>query len=130
MSGVPLMMINKRACQFIRVWLIFSLPFLAASGCAPSYKAPNLPDSEVATVVVDGPLWIVAVDALSTASIFQTTGQKTVVLAPGKHAIKARYNRNGLMAEGSLELDATAGKRYVLRATLRGYAVTFCLEQE
>jgi len=122
--------VNERTLRRIKACWTFVLVWMVLSGCAPTYRAPELPTSEVATVTAGSDeLAVIAVDDVRISRRPQG-GAREVTVAPGQHTITVRRTKNGYVAEGPLTVDFESGARYILRSTSQGYGVSFWLEKQ
>lgn len=124
------MLMNKPTFGPIKAYLALTLVWMALSGCAPTYKAPELSTSLVATVMTESEeLAVVAVDDVRI-SIWPKGGSRQVAVAPGEHTITVRHTRNGFVSEGPLTVDFEHGARYIVRSASQGYSTVFWVEKE
>lgn len=96
--------------------------------CAPEYVPPSEPAAVALLVADNDELRILAIDGLSTSAAFQEDGCTKVTVRPGKHKIVVRHSRNGAMAQGEINIDVVAGRRYVLKSRSEGYRTAFWFE--
>ena len=124
------MLVNEPGSGLSKAYWVFVLVWLALSGCAPTYKAPELSTSQVATVMTESEeLAVVAVDDVRI-SIWPKGGSRQVAIAPGEHTITVRHTRNGFVSEGPLTVDFESGARYMIRSASQGYSTMFWAEKE
>ena len=124
-------MMNYRRCS-VTGRCIFVMCFaVALCGCAERYKTPERPRAELAVVTTESrETSVLGVDGLSTYTRLTDMGREEVLLTPAAHVLKVRRKKNGMIAEGQIEVDVEAGRRYILRTRSQGYRVLFWLEAE